>query len=270
VFAYAAGLWRCNYDEFDLLFKDRHGRSLARAVEGLAGIQDDWDEDAFRQNVAENLEQGRFDLVIAVDTITDELEKAVSYLNEHTHPEIAVLALELDYQAAGDVEIVVPKIYGRESAGRKTRPSPRPVWDEESRFETLAQQCPEGTPVIRRLYDHAIERGGAFSFGRGASPILTVSLTVGTIRAPVWRCNTKPPAKWVVLFYLMQRRGVAPERMQRFLNRLRAIPGLAKQSEGVEEADRRKRARIPVSLLAGPEVPDKVVSALDNFLKTQG
>jgi hypothetical protein len=76
----------------------------------------------------------------------DELKVVVSYLNEHTHPEIGALASELDYQAAGDAEIVVPKFYGEESAARKTQPSARRAWDEESFFQTLAQQCPEGVP----------------------------------------------------------------------------------------------------------------------------
>jgi hypothetical protein len=268
-FAYAAGLWRRSYDEFDSLFTARHGRNLAAAVEDLAGIQDDWDEDVFRQNVAENLELGRFDFVIAVDTITDELKLVVSYLNEHT-PEIAVLALELDYQAAGDVEIVVPKFYGEESVARKTQPSARRVWDEESLFNTLAEQCPEGVPVIRRLYEDAVDRGGNFSWGGGASPSVTVTLPVGTIRATVWRCRTRPPARWVVMFDGMQRRGVAPELMRRFANRLRGIPGVAAQFEGVEEAEWRRRAFIPVAILAAPEVADTVVSALADFLDIQG
>ena len=46
LFAYAAGLWRCSYDDFASLFAARQGRSLAAAVEDLADIQDDWDEDA--------------------------------------------------------------------------------------------------------------------------------------------------------------------------------------------------------------------------------
>jgi hypothetical protein len=202
--------------------------------------------------------------------MTDELELVVSHLNEHTSPEIGVLALELDYQSAGDVEIVVPKFYGKESAARKIRPAARRVWDEESFFTTLEQQRPEGVPVIRRLYDHAVERGGHFSFGRGASPIVTVSLTVGTIRAPVWRCNMQPPARWVLMFDKMQARGVPPERMRRFPNRVQVIPGAAEQFEGVEEAEWRKRARIPLSLLSTPEIGDTVVSALEDFLDTQG
>lgn len=269
VFAYAAGLWRLSYDEFDLLFAARAGGSLAETVMNAANLEDDWDQDAFRQAVAENLETGRFDLVIAVDSITDELERAVRYLNEQTS-EIRVLALELDHVADGDFEVLVPTVYGKESATRKPRSSARHVWDEESLFSALDESCPEGVPVIRHLYDQAVGLGGKFSWGGGGVPILTVSLTVGTIRTPVWRCNTRPPARWVVVFDLMQRRGVALERMQRFRNRLREIPGVTEWLEGVEEAGWRKRSRIPISpFLTAPGEADKVVSALEEFLDSE-
>jgi hypothetical protein len=266
VFAYAAGLWRLDYDEFDSLFTARKERSLGAAVAEIAGTEDDWDEDGFRRSVATNLEAGRFDLVIAVNRITEELKRVVSYLNEHTDPEIRVLALELDYRADGDVEILLPKFYGEESATRKTRPSARSVWDEESFFRTLAQESPEGEAVIRRLYDRAMDRPNDVRWGGGARPLLTVSLTVDTLRVPVWRCRTDPPPRWVMLCDLMLKRGVAPERMQRFANQLGDIPGVADEFEPVAEAGWRKRAFIPVSLLAAPGAVEKVIRAIDEFL----
>jgi hypothetical protein len=68
-------------------------------------------------------------------------------------------------QAAGDVEIVAPKFHGEESAARKTQPSARDAWDKESYLSALAQRCPEGVPLVRRLYEHAVPRRGDFSYG---------------------------------------------------------------------------------------------------------
>jgi hypothetical protein len=269
VFAYAAGLWSLSYDEFNRLFTDRAGGSLAATVMKTANLEDGWDQDAFRQAVTGNLEAGRFDLVIAVDSITEELKRVVSYLNEHTISEIRVLALELDRVADGDVEILVPKFYGEESATRKSRASARHVWDEDSFFGTLAQECPEGVPVIRLLLEHAVDSGGDVSWGGGERPSLTAYLTVGTVRAAVWRCNLRPPARLRLLFDWMQGRGVEPERMHRFLNRLREIPGVADQLEGVEEAGWRQRPGIPVSVLASPGAVDKAIFAVDELLDAQ-
>ena len=93
VFAYAAGLWGLDYDAFDGAFASRAGMPLARRMAELA--PEGWDEKAFRTSVAANLAAGRFRLVIAVDQITDELSRIVRYLNEHTTPEVQILALEL-------------------------------------------------------------------------------------------------------------------------------------------------------------------------------
>lgn len=220
----------------------------------------------FRQLVGANLAAGQFDLVIVVDSITDELEKVVRYLNEHTVAEIRVLALELGYVADGDYQMLVPHLYGVESATRKAQPSTTHVWDEESLFNALEQRCSEGVPLIRRLYDLAVERDGGFSWGGSASPSVTASLTVGTVRTMVWRCWTGPLARWVVIFDGMQKRGVTPERMQRLLEQLRTIPGVAEHLEGVEEAGWRKRGRIPISLLAAPGATDTVVRAVEELL----
>lgn len=123
-------------------------------------------------------------------------------------------------------------------------------------------------PVIRRLYDKAVECGGEFSWGGGESPSVTVFLTVGTIRTAVWRCRTRPDATLVLMFDWMQGRGVAPERMQRFVDQLRGIPGVAEQLD--EARPRSKRPRIPISLLAAPGAADTVASALEEFLGIQG
>ena len=77
VFAYAAGLWSLSYDEFDRLFTDRAGGSLGATVVKAADLEDRWDQHAFREAVTSNLETGQFDLVIAVDSIPEELKRVV-------------------------------------------------------------------------------------------------------------------------------------------------------------------------------------------------
>jgi hypothetical protein len=57
VFAYAASRWRMSYDEFDQAFAARAHKSLALSIAMIGG--EDWDEEAFRVRVADNLAQGR-------------------------------------------------------------------------------------------------------------------------------------------------------------------------------------------------------------------
>lgn len=58
VFAYAAGLWKLTYDEFDRRFTAQAGGSLAATVAMAANLDDDWDQDVFRQLVGANLATG--------------------------------------------------------------------------------------------------------------------------------------------------------------------------------------------------------------------
>ena len=226
VFAYAAGIWSVSYEEFDRLFTARAGRSLTAAVANASGMDVDWDQDIFGRNVAANLGAGRFDLVIAVDSVTDELKQVVRYLNEHTVLEIRVLALELGFVADGDVQVLVPAVYGEESASRKTQGGRK--WDEASLFEALERVCPEGTGLIRLLYAKAQAGGLDLYWGDGSAPSVTAYLDVGGIHAPVWSCYTHTDsATWDVNFDWMRIRGVSVEVMDRLAFALSAIEGVA-------------------------------------------
>jgi len=78
IFAYAAGLWQLSFEEFDESFASRSNyRSLIEAVKDALPVADReaWNAETFRAQVAQNLEVGRFSLIIAVDAITSELKK---------------------------------------------------------------------------------------------------------------------------------------------------------------------------------------------------
>lgn len=272
LFAYAAGLWDLSYDVFDQQFAARVGKPLAEAVAEAAEVDDDWDRDTFRGAVEANLRTGRFDLVVAVDAITDELKKVVRYLNEHTVAEIRVLALELGYVADGDVEILVPTVYGDESASRKTQATSvaRRRWDEAALFDALQRLCPEGLPVIRRLYEHAVAHDNSFYWGDGASPSVTAYLTVAGALVPVWSCYTRASnSSWDVNFDWMRSKGVPETVMTRLVDRLRSIPGADARLEGIEEAGWRRRPGLPIAtLLTGPGIVDQLIAALVELMAT--
>jgi hypothetical protein len=117
---YAGALRGMHFTDFSDRFGARAGSPLAEAVSQIAG--EGFDEDSFQAQVEENLQTGRFRLVVAVDKITEALKQTVVYLNDHLDG--AVLALELAYLRDGDVEMLVPAVYGEESAERK-KPTPR-------------------------------------------------------------------------------------------------------------------------------------------------
>ncbi|HEV8623135.1 MAG TPA: hypothetical protein VG034_01645, partial [Acidimicrobiia bacterium] len=119
--AVGAGLWRAPYEEFDRAFAVRAGVPLLDKVSAIAragGLG--WDESTFRDSVGENLAAGRFQLILAVDVVSDEVRQVVAYLNAGARPGLAAVALGLRYHAEEGVEILIPSVFradgGREEA----------------------------------------------------------------------------------------------------------------------------------------------------------
>jgi len=271
VFAYAAGLWSLGYNDFDRVFAARAGKPLDASIAEAAQLGSDWDQDAFRASVAANLEAGRFDLVIAVDSITEELKRIVRYLNEHTVSEIRVLALELGYVSDGDVEVLLPTIYGEESATRKQQNSRR-TWDEKSLFEFLETRGDvAGASVIRHLYEHVVSHDGSLVWGGGATPSVTAWYTLGAVKASVWSCYARENSgsSWDINFEWMHNRKVPEEALSQLAERLREINGVTARLMGLEMARFMKRPSLPIAeLLTPPGTVDKLVAALDELLVT--
>ena len=126
-----------------------------------------WDPAAFRAAVAENLAQGRFRLVFTVDEITEELRRTVEFLNVHTTPGLSILALEVGYVQDGDVQLLVPSVYGAEIASQK-EPVERGSWDRGSFLEALGSSRGERcVDTVMKVMDWAADRGATDRFGTG-------------------------------------------------------------------------------------------------------
>jgi hypothetical protein len=111
-----------SFADFDGAFRrSRANRSLSDALVSA----NDLDEQEFRAAVDDNLRSGRMRLIVAVDEITEELKRTVTYLNSHTTTEVELLALEMRRAVAEGVEVLLPATYGEESAREKERSAPR-------------------------------------------------------------------------------------------------------------------------------------------------
>jgi hypothetical protein len=258
VFSYAGGLWQLGYEEFERAFAARNAKLSAPFTE-----DSDWDETTFRDAVAESLAKGVFRLVIAVDDITDELKRTVLYINRHTVAEVRLLALELRYADHQGVEILLPEVYGEESADEPGAPR---QWDEASFLGKLKEK--HGTAeaqVARELIDWGRVQLTRFTWGTGANtgsfiPVLDhagrdyfpfVLWTNGRAEIQFERLSRRPPFDDVGL-------------RREFLRRLNEIAGVSIPEDGV--------ARFPSIrldlLAASPEALDSFKGALDWFCET--
>jgi hypothetical protein len=87
--SYAAGLRGLRYEEFRDRF-EAGGGSLTAGFQGAGR----WDEEAFRRSVSQNLAEGRFYLVVAVDGASEQLRRTLSFVRERM-PKTDLKLLEL-------------------------------------------------------------------------------------------------------------------------------------------------------------------------------
>ncbi len=260
--AYASLIWQTPVAAFEQAVSARLNKSLAAAARELAGT-DDWDEATFRANLDRNLVDGRFRLVIAVDTITDELKRTIEYLNGHTIAEIEVTALEIGYLADDSVEIVVPRTYGTESI--RARAGRGPIGEAEL-FAALDASCmPASVAAIRRLYEWVEPHGGSFAWGYGITyPSTNAWFNVEGHWTCVWSCYARSTtATWDVNFEYLVRNGVSTDRIGKFVSDLREIAGVQARFAGLEAAAYKKRPSLPIDAIVGkPGAADRILDAM--------
>lgn len=94
VLEYAAYLWRMPYEELDAITRRREGKSL---IELMSAALDEetrarWAADDFRTAIAESLQSGSLRLIVAVDSLNDELRRTVEYLNSAGPTALSIFA----------------------------------------------------------------------------------------------------------------------------------------------------------------------------------
>jgi hypothetical protein len=175
IISYAASVSGLTFEEFDAAFSRSARSSVAEAVAEVAGAG--WDEEAFRQGLAETLRAGAFTLVVAVDQITDELKRMIRFLNRRTSESFRVLALELAYRRDAEVEIIVPETFGEDSpaptAGRRRR------WSRPDFVAVLDRTPPALRERAQRLLEELSGLATEVRWGTGQSPSATFLIPFG-------------------------------------------------------------------------------------------
>jgi hypothetical protein len=245
VFAYASGLWKMRYDEFDELYAKRAGLPLAEHVRAAAEkAAVDFDEEAFRTAIASALAQGDVGMVIAVDSITDELRRTVEFVNSHTVQTVDLLALALRYVKDGEVEVLVPTLYGDEAVREKVRHSTR-QWTEPDLLAALTEYVePLVAKALLRIYDStkhypAVEtpaqklEGGHFYWGTGRYPSVSAWYLVEGRAVCAWSVYTEPGRTvFAINFEWIARNGISEDRLVALVAAMRSIPGVGPHYSG--------------------------------------
>lgn len=239
VFAYASVLWRMSFDAFAETWAAARKGVLVDTVRALAAkVGTEWNEDEFRAAVKTNLAAGRFRLLVAVDEMTEELQGIIEYVNQHTGTELQLLGMQLQYRRDGDLEILLPTIFGSETVQIKVK-SAAAKTTEEGLFSALREACSaEGFEAVRRLYEWTAAQGTQRYWGKGQHPSVTIWMQVEGVWIAPWSIWASPHSANVsVNFEWIANRGFPQERLDAFLDALLEIPEFRSKLTDVRSAD---------------------------------
>ena len=233
VLEYGAAMWGMSYEDFDQKVQERTRKPLAELVQNE--IDDPaWDEELFRSNIEDNLQEGNLILVVVVDEINDQLTRIIRFLNACGDPKFSFAALELRRFQSGDIEILLPKVGGDYRPSSMRGSSKRKSWNKESLFEDAREKCgQEVYQMLADLYDFSIASApGGVDFGSGKSKgSYTYYFSRDNTRASIFSVYSNGDISinlgaMVKIF--------KPEEIDEFTTRLANISAL----HGIEESDK--------------------------------
>lgn len=277
ILAYASGLWRMSYLDFERRFARVSGSSIdvlaaESAVEGGDVGQDHDDDDTVQAKVAGALAAGRFRLCIAVDEITDELRDIVEFLNTHSSEGIEVVLFEAGIVTDGDVQVLVPRTFGGESARLKASTGgTRPKWTFRDVVEAVERVSgPGAVAAVERIEAFFREVGWPGYPGKGAVPTWSLYAKVGGTGKALVTIYPWETGKYgrCVAFSLGSLIGLVPdERIEAVVADLREVPALASHFAGIDALDASTYPLLlPLAVVADPSATEGLVEALRNHL----
>lgn len=263
--AYAGALAEMSTDAFVRAFERRAGTPLER----LFATDDGGATESPRELLSRNLSGGRFRLIVAVDAITAELRSTIGFLNEHTSDDVQVLALEIAHVRDGDIEIVVPTVYGEEAAEAKS--SRRGKYGEADLLAVLEEGCsPEGYEAIGRLWAWLRENATKVNFGGTSTPSASVWVTVDNLAAALFTIYSWREVSGSLLavnFDWLRWRSVPDERLAEIATFIRErVPAARPVLEGLEEAEFKKRPSLRIDeVLTQPGAVDAFIELVQRL-----
>ncbi|MGF9660539.1 hypothetical protein AAIH25_01565 [Arthrobacter crystallopoietes] len=267
LFDYASCFWKMDVNDFLAKWR-RRGPDLLEAL-------DDEKAEVLREAIARNLSGGRFRLVLAADDLNKPLKRMVEYLNAMSGPETSVIAVAYTRMTHGEVELLVPEVYGQESAEAKANRSgtDRVVWDLPTYRSWIQQNDSQAIAGFDVLVS-AAELAGLMLTGSLAAkpaagfPILDGSgQQLGTLSVLAYSgMGTSVELNFNRLASKPEDERPPAEILQVFLNDLVNIPEFRLVAEKLRATDFKSRApNVPLRVLS-PGAIDKLVAALKGLM----
>jgi hypothetical protein len=255
VLDYSSRLWQMPIAEFEARWRGVTGHALFEDV--------DQQEADPRERLQASLDSGEFTLLLAVDGINDDLRRIVEYLNHVTRAETAILAFELARVADGDVQFLMPRIYGRElveakQRGSSTRQGP---WSIEDVLTWMRENRPELVPVTQSFLDGIEATWWHVWAGTARTPSLIIGRPPGGPKILPFSLFTTPRQVLEVRLYEIV--ALVPE-LGDFVRDLQAVDSTI-DPQAIHAAGYRRMPRIELDALADPQALSRLLGAMERL-----
>ncbi len=167
---YASRLWQMDVEQFEQRWiKADAGRSPFDRLHDT--------DNELRSRVAASLAAARFNLVLAVDALNDDLRRIVEYLNAITKPTTGVMLVEFTRHHEASLEILIPRSFGAELVDAKVDAEARmrPRWTVQQYTEWCSELHAATLPVVEAVLDAAGGQGFEIVGGRAETPSLNAA-----------------------------------------------------------------------------------------------
>ncbi len=224
----------------------------------------EYDRQRMLDQLADNLTAGRFRLVFAVDTLTDELRLIVNYLEQQMNT-VSVSALELSFAQYGDVELVRPSLHGAglgSTEARSTMPPATTVND----FDAAQAQLPEHVQVAFQYIRDVSAAAGAELWGaRRTQPTLYANYDVNGRTAVAWMMSANPNRPGFGIMWRWLHGPLSSDNLQQLYEEVRGVPG-AEIWRGVDRKWNYVNLLAALETLRDPEAAGVLMRALHRAL----
>ena len=166
---YGASLWRHTTDfsgfieELDKSTKESFDRSFKNKLEEFFEIENGQE---IIDNIQNNLSSGQIKFVVFMDKLHDQLKDLVIFINQNS--KFDLYAVELEYYEHDGFEIIIPKLYGSEVKKDAILQKSKKTWCENDFLEALKNNLKgESLTALNKLYQWVKQHADTITYGTG-------------------------------------------------------------------------------------------------------
>jgi hypothetical protein len=168
-----AGLWTDHRNSSDFVVKLEENALQALHRSARQSIAKEFElnpEEADRllTNAAQSIHEGRFNFVVLMDHIDDNLKNLITFVNANTVFTIYGVEFEV-YGIDEESTLAIPRLYGAETLKSSARVGIGPITGEAFFEQATNTVSPEVVSVLRALYQFSVDEADVVKWGRGAT-----------------------------------------------------------------------------------------------------